>query len=40
MRNIPFSKSSKLSDFEPDDIGGTGDATANCIVAALIDDVA
>lgn len=31
MRNIPFSKSSKLSDFEPDDIGGTGDGYGEMI---------
>jgi hypothetical protein len=31
MRNIPFSKSSKLSDFEPDDIGGAGDGYGEMI---------
>lgn len=31
MRNIPFSKSSKLSDFEPDDIGGSGDGYGEMI---------
>jgi len=31
MRNIPFSKSNKLSNFEPDDIGGSGDGYGEMI---------